>query len=361
MKIRTSLRTSQGFTLIEVLVAASLFSVVGMMATSVFMNLSRGQQQISSRSTLYDDAQFILDSLTREISSNAIDYEEYYNQIVIQGKPGMNYGEYASQFYYDVELSKRGCDSNKPSCVNIGANPSSGNFPESDNAFYRPGVYLNQKLFCQNFDPIFTKTKNHACVKQLFLINPDGNKKTLIAPEKIDWSEGGGLAKLSQVLSQAMMVSYDVGGVIIPHLFRCAVDTNCLQTPIIPSVINPVKSGISLTYPDPADLDAPTTKGIDAAYNGGKDFVPFTPSRVNIKNIQFIISPVEDPHKAFAEEPDTGPTKISQPRVTIVLTVEPISNVKSGTNYAPLTVQTTVTPGLFTEVESYPPQMAKNP
>ena len=195
MKIRTSLRTSQGFTLIEVLVAASLFSVVGMMATSVFMNLSRGQQQIGSRSTIYDDAQFILDSLTRQISSNAIDYEEYYNQVVLDGMPGMHYGEYASQFYYDVKNKERGCDSADPTCVNIGSNPSSGNFPESNNAFYEPGISLNEKLFCQGFDPIFTKTKNHACMKQLFLINPDGNKKTLIAPEKVDWSDTAGVAK----------------------------------------------------------------------------------------------------------------------------------------------------------------------
>ena len=118
-------------------------------------------------------------------------------------------------------------------------------------------------------------------------------------------------------------------------------------------------SSVKLNYPDPADPETIDGAGtsIDKAYNNGQDYVPFTPSRVNIKNIEFFISPTEDPHKAFAEEPDTGPTKIFQPRVTIVLTVEPLSNVKSGTNYAPLTVQTTVTPGIFTEVESYPPQM----
>lgn len=357
-------RNSGGFTLLEVLLAACLFSVVGMMATGVFLNLSRGQQQVSSRNTLYDDAQFILDQLTKEIGSNAIDYEEYYNRIVVKGKPGMNYGQYAAQFYYDLATPKDECPTTNPLCVNVGTNPSIGNFPEKSNAFYKAGV--TSDIFCSGFEPIFSTSKDHACVKQLYLINPDGTKKFFIAPEKIDWDVTNN--KSSYVLSRAMMVAYaDANGNnSIPHLFRCETNSLC-KFPYNVSTLNIASpANVDLSYPDPDDLKGTTGLGntfIDKAYDGGKNFVPFTPSRVNIKYIKFLISPTEDPHKAFAEmNGDMGTiTNIHQPKVTVVLTVEPLSNAKNGTNYPSLTVQTTVTPGLFTEVMSYPPQMVKKP
>lgn len=359
-------RHSGGFTLLEVLLAACLFSVVGMMATGVFLNLSRGQQQVSSRNTLYDDAQFILDQLTKEIGSNAIDYEEYYNRIVLKGNPGMNYGQYAARFYYDLATPKDECPTTNPLCVNVGTNPSIGNFPEKSNAFYKAGTTAPD-IFCSGFEPIFSTSKGHACVKQLYLINPDGTKKFFIAPEKIDWDVTNN--KSSYVLSRAMMVAYTdaAGNNSIPHLFHCETDSMCTKRLEVDTLnITPPVMNKLLYYPDPDDLKGTLGQGdtpIDKAYNGGKNFVPFTPSRVNIKYIKFLISPTEDPHKAFAEaNADMGTiTNVHQPKVTIVLTVEPLSNAKNGTNYPSLTVQTTVTPGLFTEVMSYPPQMVKKP
>lgn len=351
------MKHSRGFTLLEVLLAASLFSIVGMMATGVFLNLSRGQQQVGSRNTLYDDAQFILDQLTKEISSNAIDYEEYYNRIVVGGNPGMNYGLYAAQFYYNVKDGKPGCPVPNSQCVNVGKNPSIGNFPEKSNAFYASGV--TSPIFCSGFEPIFSTSKGHACVKELYLINPDGTKKIFIAPETINWSTN----KSSSVLSRASMTAYeDASSNSIPHLFTCDI-ANCPSSVDVTTLTTPAQN-ITLRYPNPDDLKGTSGQGdtpIDKAYNDGKDFVPFTPSRVNIVSIKFFISPAEDPHKAFAEaNENTGMiTNVHQPKVTIVLTVEPSSNTKGSTSYPPLTVQATVTPGLFTEVTSYPPQMVK--
>ncbi len=355
---------SAGFTLLEVMLAASLFSVVGMMSTGAFLNLSRGQQQVGSRNTLYDDAQFILDQLSKEISGGAIDYEEYYNRIVLGGEPGMNYGHYAAQFYYNLKNKISGCPVVDPSCVNTGKNPSMGNFPEKSNAFYQSGVTAGG-IFCDGFEPIFSTSKGHACVTQLYIINPDGTKKTFIAPEKIYWDESDD-TKISYVMSRAMMVGYeDAAKNTIPHVFHCENDDSaCSGREKISTInISPPQNGLLIYYPDPADLLGQNGFGtpIEKAYNNGSDFVPFTPSRVNIKSIKFYISPAEDPHKGFSEanEQNGTVTNVYQPKVTIVLTLEPISNVKSGTSYPLLTAQTTVTPGLFAEVVSYPPQMVK--
>lgn len=350
-----------GFTLLEVMLVASLFSVIGMMATGVFLNVSRGQQQVGSKNTLYDDAQFILDQLTKEIASGAIDYEEYYNRIVVEGKPGMNFGHYASQFYYDL-VKKQNCPVTSPTCVHIGKNPPASNFPEKSSALYQAGVNEGG-IFCKNFEPIFSTSKGHACVTQLYVINPDGTRKTFVAPEKIYW-EGSNEKKTSYVLSRAQMVQYtDANGKAIAHLFRCENGEICSgKLPGLKTINIDSPKTIDLTYPDPDDLEGKGGLGetpVDKAYNKGMNFLPFTPSRVNIKSVKFYIGPPEDPRKAIGEaNEDAGTvTNVHQPRVTILLTIEPISNVKNGTDYPALTAQTTVTPGMFTEIESYPPQM----
>lgn len=382
----SSLRTSRhGFTLLEVLIAASIFSIIGMLATSIFVNLSQNKQKITSRNLIYDDAQFILDQLTREISSNAIDYEEYYNQLVLGGKPGMNFGNYASQFYYNLKGNGSNCmnlnepgKDNKKSCVNTGKNPRSGNFPESANAFYTSGVEPGadaKEVYCEGFQPFFSATKYHACVNRLFLINGAASRKVHIAREAIDW----GNEKISRVLSQTSLVSREIPNsngttTTLPRIFTCEFSALCTDGAMVYGPINLPNSvsnaDIEVTLPTNRDLEelaGEPTKGIvsdeqlpiASAYVN--NFIPFTPSRVNIKDIKFYISPVEDPHKAFAEANENNGTltNIHQPTVTIVLTVEPVSNVRYGTKHPPVIVQTTVTPGLFAEVPSYPPQMPK--
>ncbi len=379
----------RGFTLLEVLIAASIFSIVGMLATSIFVNLSQNKQKITSGNIIYDDAQFTLDQLTRQIASNTIDYEEYYNQLVLGGKPGMNFGNYASQFYYNLkgngsicmDLKEPGKD-NQKSCVNTGKNPRSGNFPDSSNAFYTSGVEPGadaKKIYCDGFPPYFTSTKYHACVTRLFLINGAANHKTLIASEKIDWGNN----KLSHVLAQTFMKSFELPNnngttTTIPHIFTCELGSLCTdsenlnlkgKTMNLPNSVD-INADIIVKRPNNSDLEDLTAEPIQGTVSKDQlpiahayvnNFIPFTPSRVNIKDIKFYISPVEDPHKAFAEANENNGTltNIHQPTVTIVLTVEPISNARFGTKYPSLTVQTTVTPGLFSEVESYPPQMQK--
>lgn len=366
--MKFSSRFLPGFTLLEVLVATSLFASVGLMGTGVYLNLTRGQQQVMSRNLLYDDAQFILDKLSRDIATNGLDYEEYYNQIVLGGKPGMNFGHYASQFYYNTDKASSGCpDISQGKCSNIGKNPPTGNFPEKNNAFYKAGVEA-PKIFCQGFDPLFSTGKNHACVTQLFLINQVGTKKTMIGREKIDW----GSDKATSVLSRATMILAEDYGTLFPRLFRCVPGT-CDKKLIITTLNVSTPPSLEVKYPDPDDLDntdvsltssaSSDAKYLSGAYNEGKNFVPFTPSRVDIEDIKFYVSPAEDPHRSYAESNlNKGTlTTVHQPKIIISLTIQPSSNVRYKTKHSSLTVQTTVTPGLFAEVASYPPQMVKNP
>jgi hypothetical protein len=85
-----------------------------------------------------------------------------------------------------------------------------------------------------------------------------------------------------------------------------------------------------------------------AAKNIYDDFVPISPLRVNIKTLKFIVSPIEDPYKAYSEP---GTERI-QPKVTIILEIEPSKRFKLpffSPNFN-LKLQTTVTAGVTTEV-----------
>ena len=378
-----------GFTLLEVLISASIFAIIGMLSTSIYINLSQNKQKIVSRNLIYDDAQFILDQLSREIASNTIDYEEYYNQLVLGGSPGMNFGHYAAQFYYNLKTNKAyedcvdlSTNDGKKSCVNTGKNPANDFDPDGANAFYTSmtgDVAKTDKILCDTFLPSEVKSKYYACVQRLFLINGDGNTKIMIGREKLDWSDTAG--GISHVLSQLVMNSYQDTSVsppiTIPRIFTCAISGSCTKNTTINngSIINFTgASSAAVTYPSNSsgeeDLEVSIMEGVATTDNNqkpiarayAKDFIPFTPSRVDIQNIKFFLSPAEDPHKAFAEGNSNGlQTDIHQPSVTIILTVQPISNVRYKTSYPSVTVQTTVTPGLFAEVQSFPPQMKKVP
>ena len=84
-------------------------------------------------------------------------------------------------------------------------------------------------------------------------------------------------------------------------------------------------------------------------YNG---FVPISPSRSNISSLKFLIAPLEDPRKAFAE---TTPDIQQQPHVTILLTIEP--SVLALQNFSgdipSITLQTTITSRVYNEVKSF--------
>jgi len=72
-----------------------------------------------------------------------------------------------------------------------------------------------------------------------------------------------------------------------------------------------------------------------------KDFVPISPLRIDIQRLDFHITPVEDPHYAFAEE-----AVQQQPMVTIVLTVAPSPDYASAIDLDPVTFIKTVMVGV---------------
>ena len=81
----------KGFTLVEVILATSIFALVAIIGVIIFVNVTRIQRRIALENSLYEDGRFMMERLAREIRYNTIDYEEYYNKLVeydaMQGTP----------------------------------------------------------------------------------------------------------------------------------------------------------------------------------------------------------------------------------------------------------------------------------
>lgn len=67
-------RTKQGFTIVEVLVALAIFSVVITIATGFFYSAYRIQHKTEALQNLSTTARFIMERLVREIKENVVDY-----------------------------------------------------------------------------------------------------------------------------------------------------------------------------------------------------------------------------------------------------------------------------------------------
>ena len=95
--------------------------------------------------------------------------------------------------------------------------------------------------------------------------------------------------------------------------------------------------------PDPADLTSIET-GIQ------KDFLPLNPKNITVTSLYAIVSPLEDPYRAFGE----AKTQV-QPQVTLVLTVTLSSSSTRGLlgQVPSITLQRTVSTGVYSKIPSY--------
>jgi prepilin-type N-terminal cleavage/methylation domain-containing protein len=342
-----------GLTLIEVLIAISLFSVVMVISSSILIDIVQLEKKSTLQNAIYEDLRMVLQQLTKEIQNGAIDYEEYYSHYVLQSGQnpkyyGINYGIYGSRFYdpgnsldgamtlnpddlgiecsFPQPLGNNECEViyNLSVDLSTGQNPFRGNMNGSN-------------AFCDNnighCDPELP-------IDQLFLIDSSGTNKTIIAPKQINGGISLGMIKLGGM-------DIDQNG--INDIFPCLPEYNCNSEGIANILSWPQTLETKLTD----DIKLANSSDLSVLFdlkNANSSFVPISPLRTNI-DAQFIIHPLEDPYKAYAE------TEMqSHPSVTIILTVDLNDTIKSDYpgKFEPITIQTTVASGVLNRIESYP-------
>ena len=95
----------KGFTLAEMLIASVILAFLISTAVAISSNFFNSLRNIQAANTVYDEANFTMERIIKEIRNGTVDYEEYYNQasnffgIATNQTYGQNYCQYSRQFY----------------------------------------------------------------------------------------------------------------------------------------------------------------------------------------------------------------------------------------------------------------------
>ncbi len=349
-----------GFTLVEIILASSIFAVVGLIAITVFVNVIRIQQRVNLENAIYEDARFMMERIAREIRRNTVDYEEYYNKLVENQPYGHNFGCYASRFYhpgsagFGVGTGDFGALCNDgtpatPNCVidkttldiNTGTNPFEGNI------FHVPFDPNQADAFCdQQFGGSVSSCGNlsESLQPELYLIDSRGTEKTIFALKNITSNPSDFVLAMLRLDGE----DNDKDGIRESWTRSTCVNRTYCCAPGFSCPANPLDAFTASGNIGPLEVSQTYQNGT-LTYVG---FVPISPSRTSIKSLRFLIAPLEDPRKAFGE--DSGNIQ-QQPHVTVVMTVEPASSaLKNYQGARPsITLQTTITSRVFNEVKSF--------
>jgi len=296
MKLLPKTSAKPALTIIELIVAMSIFAVLATMGIMVLSQVSKISRQVEMEEYLYTETQAVLERISKTIQSSAIDYEEYYNQNIELGDYGENYGSYHAQFFDGVN--------------EMGLNPATGDDKEAN-------------AFCAG-DPTCSTIYSYHLVNELYLINGSGTERTYFAIE--DDADG------NQSIAVIEMQGSDTDEDGLIDAWVCSDGYTCDGTEILDDV--------SLGFlPNPVDL----TDGDRYDTN----FVPLTPSSINISEFYFYLSPIEDPFKGFAEDSEDVIESVQvQPKVTIIIIAEYIADNVLGSTAPNIQVQTTIGTGV---------------
>ncbi|MBU1446321.1 type II secretion system GspH family protein, partial [Patescibacteria group bacterium] len=101
-------KTKKGFTLVELLVAVTVFAVFLTSIMTLIVDMYRSSRRINLEEEIYQDMRAMMKQLTYMVEENAIDYEEYYREAVGDASFGgsgsdpihdYTYGDYAKLFW----------------------------------------------------------------------------------------------------------------------------------------------------------------------------------------------------------------------------------------------------------------------
>lgn len=398
----------RAFTLPEVLIAVSIFTVVVSIAANLYVQSFRETRRANTQNQIYEDARFILQRIADEVKSGMIDYDEYYNQNVVlplinasepAGGPalgvdnfGQNFGRYYSAFFHTGSDNALGFGCNDglsrnqrdATCTplrrtidkNTGANPYPGkNVPLGtpwENAFCGEAEYSSTANDGDR-NGICDTEQDTVSVPQLYLISADSSQKTIIAREQIGSVAGvGGVLTPLYALSMLRLRGVDTDRDGVFDSFVCAEGFSCRANGSGSDVVNvdddpekvvpplaPCGGGSTgelprrdadgvytdLQYPDgTCEPDLDSDGLADDGFS--KDFIPISPLRANVSQLSFSITPSEYPHYAFAED-----SAQIQPRVTITLTVAPNQNATGVQDkFEPITLVETVSTRIRTPI-----------
>lgn len=118
LHIKPLLKSPRASTLVEVIITTTLFAMIATAAISLLVTTMRSTKRIQLTAYLYNEAQILMDVLANDVSKNALDYEAYFDRNVLKdlgwdcATIGLddcwdtkNYGYYGKAFYHPGEIN----------------------------------------------------------------------------------------------------------------------------------------------------------------------------------------------------------------------------------------------------------------
>ncbi|MEK7146235.1 MAG: type II secretion system protein, partial [Patescibacteria group bacterium] len=206
------LKKRRAFTMVEVIVTATIFVTVALISVMVLSNVLKSSKKIRSQIFLYTEAHALMDLVMRDIQRNAIDYEAYYAREVL-GETGwatLDFGYYGQAFIHPGTLGGpsdagpyQGITGYGTYCSDlVSAYPADcpDAIPVADSLDYETGAHPFTDI--DDVNPSYSETQDtmnafceddstcddltHYAANELILINSTGDERIVITQESLN-------------------------------------------------------------------------------------------------------------------------------------------------------------------------------
>lgn len=253
-----------GVTLAELMISVTVLALIVTFSTGVYLNFFSSVRNVRAANLVYEEARFTMERIVKEIRNGTVDYEEYYNRNLGGGSYGQNYCQYNRQF------------------TTPGPDNEYGTFDDINTGVSAAASAISQPI-----------------TDELYLINVNGDRRVYI---KRIVANGIGRVGLLQLNGFDYGIDHaeSDGGACPPDLgekdgridyWLCADGFECDRVP----------------------EGSPCVQQVDAITDDS--FRPITPASLDVASLKFIVSPSDDPRKAY-----NVPALQAQPQVTVRLT-----------------------------------------
>ncbi len=361
-------KNRKGFTLIEVIIASAVFTLAAVLASRILVDIVKTEKKTSIENAIYEDARVLMEQIKMAVQQSAIDYDEYYNQYVIQADAaeesryyGTNFGVYASRFYSPGNLDDGSLGVNPTDLGVICSDPPGDTancnvvFGDTEdgltgknpwNGGDEAGIDITHaNAFCDGLAANCDALEAPYPVDELYLINANATQKNVLARRTMANSQG--------YLGLLSLNGFDLDFNGVTDVFWCSEEHNCEEDNA--TVANAVGAPFTAHELDDAGIriaNASTTSLVTLEDLDASPFIPVSPLRADLTDLRFYISPIEDPYLGYEED-----SSIIHPWVKIVFTLDLAEDYQGEYpgEFDPITLQTTVAAGVVGGIPSYPP------
>ena len=96
------MKLKKAFTLVEMIITITIFSLILIVAISIYFQMKRLQVDVFAKSLLIKNTNSLLEKLNVIMKNYTIDYEEYFNRRIVGCNGSDNLGD---NFKWNVDLS----------------------------------------------------------------------------------------------------------------------------------------------------------------------------------------------------------------------------------------------------------------